>query len=70
MQLSLDNKKYIFCTPLGVFLGNIMCKEGLLVDPTNFSFIINFLMPRTILALRSHWAKEGMITNSLVGTLS
>ena len=32
IQLSLNIKKCIFATPLGILLGHVVCKEGIKVD--------------------------------------
>lgn len=33
-QISLNLKKCIFCVPCGILLGHVVCKQGLMVDPT------------------------------------
>jgi len=40
MQISLNLKKCIFCTPFGTLLGNVVCKEGVLVDPAKIATIV------------------------------
>lgn len=41
LQISLNLKKCIFCTPFGVLLGHIICQQGLVVDLTKIAIIIN-----------------------------
>jgi hypothetical protein len=40
-KISLNIKKYIFGTLFGILLGHIVCKQGLLVDPTKIAIILN-----------------------------
>jgi hypothetical protein len=47
-QISLNLRKCIFCVPHGNFLGHIVCREGVLVDPTKVAVIFN--MPPAISA--------------------
>jgi len=44
-HISLNLKKCIFCVPYGILLGHVVCKKGLMVDPTKIVVIIN-LEPR------------------------
>ena len=44
-QISLNLKKCIFVTPFGVMLGHIVCKQGLLVDPSKIAIIVDFPPP-------------------------
>ena len=34
-QISLNLKKCVFCVPFGILLGHIVCRQGLMVDPSN-----------------------------------
>ena len=47
-HISLNMKKCIFCTPFGILLGHIVCKEGMLVDPAKITVIIDLLTPMTL----------------------
>jgi hypothetical protein len=47
-QISLNIKKCIFGTPFGILLGHIVCKQGLLVDPTKIAIIVNLPAPKTV----------------------
>ena len=37
-QISINLNKCIFCAPFGILLGHIVCRQGLMVDPTNKNF--------------------------------
>lgn len=47
MQISLNIKKCIFVIPFGTLLGNIIYKEGLMVDPINIALILELPPPKT-----------------------
>jgi hypothetical protein len=51
-QISLNIKKCIFGTPFGILLGNIVCKQGLLVDPAKIAVIVNLPPPKLVSQLR------------------
>jgi hypothetical protein len=51
-QISLNIKKCIFGTPFGILLVYIVCKQGLLVDPTKIAVIVNLPAPKTVHQLR------------------
>jgi hypothetical protein len=40
LQISLNLKKCIFCTPFGTLLRHVVCKEGLLVDQAKIVAIL------------------------------
>jgi hypothetical protein len=44
--IALNLKKCIFFSPFGVLLGHIVCKQGLLVDPSKIAIIVD-LPPST-----------------------
>ena len=44
-QLSLNIKKCIFATPIGILLGHVVCKEGIKVDLDEIKVIINLKPP-------------------------
>jgi hypothetical protein len=46
-QISLNLKKCILFSPFGVLLGQILCKKGLLVDPSKISIIV-YIPPPTL----------------------
>jgi hypothetical protein len=45
-HISLNLKKCILCRPFGILLGHVVCKQGLLVDPSKIAVII-YLPPPT-----------------------
>lgn len=51
-QITLNLKKCIFCVPFWIFLGHVVCKKGLMVDPTNIVVIVNLEAHRKIKKLR------------------
>jgi hypothetical protein len=52
-QISLNIKKCIFGTLIGILLGHIVCKQGFLVDPANIVVIVNLQAPKTVCHLRA-----------------
>jgi hypothetical protein len=47
-QISLNLKKCILFSPFGVLLGHIVCKQGLLVDPSKIAIIVDLPPPTSI----------------------
>ena len=45
LQLSLNIKKCIFATPIGILLRNIVCKEGIQVDIAKIKVIVDLKAP-------------------------
>jgi hypothetical protein len=41
-------KKCIFFSPFGVLLGHIVCKQGLLVDPSKIAIIVDLPPPTLV----------------------
>ena len=58
-HIVLNLKKCIFCAPFGMFLGNIVCKEGLLVDPSKIVLILNLPPPMNVNKLRATLGHTG-----------
>jgi hypothetical protein len=52
-QISVNIKKCIFGTPFGILLGHIVCKQGLLIDPTKIVVILNLPPPKIVCQLRA-----------------
>jgi hypothetical protein len=52
-NITEHKKKCIFETPFGILLGHIVCKQGLLVDPTKIAVIVNLPAPKTVHQLRA-----------------
>jgi len=51
-QIMLNLKKCSFCVPLRILLGDVVCKQGLMVEPTKIAIIVNMEAPRSIKQLR------------------
>jgi hypothetical protein len=47
-QIALNLKKCIFFSPFGVLLGHIVCKQGLLADPSKIAIIVDFPPPTSV----------------------
>jgi hypothetical protein len=47
-QIALNLKKCILFSPFGVLLGNIACKQGLLVDPSKIVIIVDLPPPTLV----------------------
>ena len=45
IQLSLNLKKCIFLTPIGILLGHVVCKDGIKVDMGKIKFILDLKPP-------------------------
>jgi hypothetical protein len=52
-HISLNIKKCIFNANFGILLGHVVCKQGLLVDPTKIVFIVNLPPPKSVHQLKS-----------------
>src|SRR5271156_2993893 len=52
IQLSLNIKKCIFTTPIGILLGHIVCKEGIKVDMAKIKVIIDLRPPTNLKKIR------------------
>lgn len=52
-QIALNLKKCLFCVPFGTLLGHVVCKQGLMVDPTNIMVILNLEAPRSVKQLHA-----------------
>ena len=44
----LNLKKCFFYVPFGIMLGHVVCRQGLIVDPTKIIVIINLEAPRSV----------------------
>jgi hypothetical protein len=53
LQIELNLNKCLFCTPFGILLGHIVCKEGLLVYPAKIAVIVNLPAPTSVKELRA-----------------
>jgi hypothetical protein len=52
-KISLNLKKCIFCTPFGILLGHVVCKQGLLVDSAKIVVILDLQPPTSVRQLRA-----------------
>ena len=47
-QILLNLKKCLFLVPFGNLLGHVVCRQGLMVDPTKIMVILNLEAPRSV----------------------
>ena len=47
-HISLNLKKCIFCVPFGIFMGHIVCRQGLMVDLAKIAIIVNLPPPSSV----------------------
>jgi hypothetical protein len=66
-QISLNIKKCIFGTPFRILLGHIVCKQGLLVDPSKIAVIVNLPAPKTVRQLRAMLGHTGYYRKFIKG---
>ena len=52
-QISLNLKKCIFSVPFSILLGHVVCRQGLMVDPTKIAIIVNLPPPASVKQLRT-----------------
>ena len=60
-QITLNLKKCIFYVPFGVFLGHVVCKQGLMVDLAKIAVIVNLEAPRNVKQLGMTLGTLGII---------
>jgi hypothetical protein len=66
-QISLNLKKCIFFSPFGVLLGNIVCKQGLLVDTSKIAIIVDIPPPTLVRQLHTTLGYTGYYRNFIKG---
>lgn len=66
-QISLNIKKCIFCVPFGMLLGHIVCKQGLMVDPTKIDIITNLEPQNSLKQLRTTLGHTGYYRKFIKG---
>jgi hypothetical protein len=66
-QISLNLNKCIFFSPFRVFLGHIVCKQGLLVDPAKIAIIFYLPHPTSVRQLRTTLGHTGYYRNFIKG---
>ena len=47
-QIALNLRKCIFYAPFGVLLGHVVCRDGILVDPTKVAIILDLAPPTSV----------------------
>jgi hypothetical protein len=58
-QISLNIKKCIFSAPFGIFLGHVVHKQGMLVDPAKIVVIVNLPPLKSMHQLKSTLGHTG-----------
>lgn len=58
-QIVLNLKKSAFLVPFENFLGHMVCKQGLMVEPAKIVFILNLQAPRNVKQLRAMLGHTG-----------
>jgi hypothetical protein len=66
-QIDLNINKCIFFSPFGVLLGHIVCKQGLLVDPSKFAIIVDLLPPTSVKKLHTALGHTGYYRKFIKG---
>jgi hypothetical protein len=66
-QISLNLNKCILCSPFRVLLGHIVCKKGLLVDPSKIAIIVDLPPPTSVRQLRTGLGHNGYFRNFIKG---
>jgi hypothetical protein len=66
-QISLNLKKCILFSPFEVLLGHIVCKQGLLVDPSKIAIIIDFPPPTSVKQLHTMLGHTGYYRKFIKG---
>jgi hypothetical protein len=59
LQIALNLRKCIFCIPHNNLLGHIVCREGVLVDPTKVVVILNMPPPTSVKQLHRMLGNTG-----------
>lgn len=60
-QIALNLKKCIFCMPFRIFLDYVICKHGLMMDPTKIAVNMNLEAPKNVRSTHLSildWKKE------------
>ena len=58
-HISLNLKKCIFCAPFGIMLGQMVCCDGILVDPAKIMIIVDIPPPSIVKQLRNTLVHTG-----------
>jgi hypothetical protein len=65
--ISLNLKKCVFCASFGIFLGHVVCKQGLLVDSAKIAVILNLEPPTSVRKLRENLGHIGYYRKFIKG---
>jgi hypothetical protein len=66
-QISLNLKKCVFYVSFGTLLGNIVCKQGLLVYPSKITIIVNLPPPNSVKQLHTKLGHIGSYRKFIKG---
>jgi hypothetical protein len=66
-QISLNLKKCILFSSFGVLLGHIVCKHGLLVDPSTIVIIVDLPLPTSVRQLGTTLGHTGYYKKFIKG---
>jgi hypothetical protein len=66
-QIALNLKKYILFSPFRVLLGHFVCKQGLLVDPSKISIIVDMPPPTSVKHLHTALGHTGYYKKFIKG---
>ena len=69
IQISLNLKKFIFCTPIGITSRHVVCEECLLVDLAKIAFIVNMLAPTHVKGVSTKMGHTGYFIENSQGTM-
>ena len=58
-QIVLNLKKCLFCVPFGILLGHVVCKQGLMVDPSKIAVIVNLEALKNVKQLHATFGHTG-----------
>ena len=67
MSYHAEFNKFILFAPFGMFVRHIVCKEGLLVDPTKIALTMNFPPPTNVKQLRALLVHTGYYSRFIRG---
>jgi hypothetical protein len=63
----INIKKCIFDAPFDIFLGHVLCKHDLLVDPTKIVVVVNLPPKNSVCQLKSTLGHTGYYRNFIRG---
>jgi hypothetical protein len=66
-QILLNIKKFIFSAPFGILLGNVVCKQGLLVQSPKIHVMVNLPPPNSMRQLKSTLGHTWYYSNFIRG---